>query len=57
MIIDYNIESRKNRIKWEESAYLISIRLDKNERSYGGPKIAKHRGKCEKMSKIAVFSL
>ena len=57
MTNDNNIESRKNRIKWEETAYQISKRSDKNWKSYEGSKFAKKGGKCEKMSKIAVFSV
>ena len=55
MTNDNNIESRKNRMKWEETAYQISKRSDKNWKSYEGPKFAKKGGKCEKMSKIAGF--
>ena len=57
MIIDNNIDSIKNRLQWEESAYQISIRSDKNLQSYKGPKLAKKGPKDEKMWKIAVFSL
>ena len=57
MIIDNNIDSNKNRLQWEESAYQISIRSDKNWQSYKGPKFAKNGPKDEKMWKIAVFSL
>ena len=36
LIIDNNIESRKNRLQWEESAYLISIKFNENSKSYEG---------------------
>ena len=41
LIIDNNIESKKNRMHWEESAYLISIKSNKIRQSYQGPKFAK----------------
>ena len=55
MITTLKVE--KNRMKWEETAYQISKRSDKNWKSYEGPKFAKKGEKCEKMSKIAVFSV
>ena len=56
MIIDNNIDRKKNWLQWEESAYQISIRSDENWQSYKGPKFAKNGPKDEKMWKIAVFS-
>ena len=56
MIIDNNIDGNKKRLQWEESAYQISIRSDKNWQSYKGPKFVKNGPKDEKMWKIAVFS-
>ena len=55
MIIRNNVESRKNRIKWEESAYQISIGSDESLKSYEGQKIAQIRGKCEKCQKLLFF--
>ena len=52
MIIDNNIESRKNRMQWEESAYQISIKSNENWQSYEGSKFAKmgeNKKKCEKL--------
>ena len=56
MIIDNNIESEKNKVQWEESAYQISIKSNENWQSYEDPKFAKNGGKCENMWKIAVLA-
>ena len=56
LIIDNNIESRKNRLQWEESAYLISIKFNENSKSYEGQKFAKKSVKYEKIRKTAVFA-
>ena len=56
LIIDNNIESRKNRLQWEESAYLISIKFNENSKSYEGQKFAKNEWKYEKLRKNAVFA-
>ena len=57
MIIDNNIENEKNKVQWEESAYQISIKSNKNWQSYKGPKFAKNGRKYEKNVKNCCFCL
>ena len=52
MIIDNNIENRKNRLQWDESAYFISIKFNENSKSYEGQKfkkIGENMKICEKL--------
>ena len=57
MIIDNNIESRKSRLQWEESAYFISIKFNENSKSYEGQKFAKKIGENMKKCKKLLFML
>ena len=45
LIIDNNIDSIKNKMQWEESAYQISRRWDQNWKRYMGWKFSKKGGK------------